>query len=256
MYTERPPKKFRQYHLAKSSLSLYNREMTSVLRSLGVLGIFLVGLVTNSFSGPLDWVESALPGESYRKDATSGKYRFYATFGYAEDIPSVGVTTFAKCYSGKVELTRMQGTSDVIEDAKQGVFDARARDFAREYNLRMKLFIDSKGLSKCAPGADWESATNELNEYVWGKDQQQGTLSDFVDRVPPSLSIAIVDRKRANDVRLATCKILERNGVRETVRVDVSQWLRPPPEGFHTAPIGGFRCSKGVASPLFENPDR
>src|SRR5262245_9435204 len=99
----------------------------------------------------LEWVESASPQQYFERDSRSGKYFFYQTLNFIAWIPSVGTTTYIRCYAGVVGLQDMPWTiGDFFESERQAELARKATQFADEYNRRMKAFIDAKGLSRCA----------------------------------------------------------------------------------------------------------
>lgn len=197
----------------------------------------------------LRWVESASPDEYFQRDASAGAYKFYETFGVAADIPAVGVIAYSNCYSGTVELVPIRGMGDVIYSEAYGRLLRQARDFAIDYNRKMKKFVDAKRLSKCKPDVDWETAFRKLNEFVGGRDRRQGSVG-YHPKAKGIFqwTIDILDRNRADSVRTTSCSILAQYGIVEPVDITLNEWLSPPPQEYRTMVLDKFRCIGGKPS--------
>ena len=206
-------------------------------------------LITDDAVKRLTWVESASPDEYFQRDSVGGKYKFYMGYGYAYHFPGVGQASFSKCYSGVVETVDMTGPSDVVRSAREKELRDIAWKFALAYNVKMKEFIDSTGLSKCKPNVDWDAALNKLNDYVRGNKKfgtAEGVGFDFWSSDVAKLLVTIENPERADGVLKKSCSLLVENGITESVTVSLYQWLQPPPPGHHTKPIGEFKCANGT----------
>ena len=95
----------------------------------------------------LQWLRTADPVVTFKKDLKVSRIRFYQYHGFASVIPVVGNDP---CYRW-AEVTLIEGTSDMIINGEHQYLNERARVFATEYNRLMKDHIDRAGLRSCPP---------------------------------------------------------------------------------------------------------
>ena len=96
----------------------------------------------------LRWLEDADAEQVFRSDQGAQRVRFFVVYGYAREMPGVGETEFARCYSG-VEVTVIEGTSDALVNEEHRRLNQKARDFAEAYNTIMREELVRTGRTSC-----------------------------------------------------------------------------------------------------------
>lgn len=191
------------------------------------------------------WLKIANPETYYREDIAKRQFRFFEVLGYSSEIHEVGNLTYSRCYAAKIQLDRIEGTTDAPRSLEHGELNNKASVFAKAYNKLMKSYADSHGLSSCRAGTDWDEAVDKIVNYVWGENQNDGLLG-YDDAGPTvTLKIDLKDPSRAKRVVTFACKSLKKNRITETVNVEIAEWLTTTP-GYHVRKLSTWVCKSGV----------
>jgi hypothetical protein len=186
------------------------------------------------------WLKAANPEIYYREDIAKRQFRFFEVLGYSSEIPEVGNLTYSRCYAAKIQLDRIEGTTDAPRSLEHGELNSKASVFAKAYNKLMKGYADSHGLSNCRAGTDWDEAVDKIGDYVWGESQDEGQVG-YDDAGPTvTLKIGLKDPSRAKRVATFVCKTLRKNRITETVNVEIAEWLPSP--GYHVRKLFTLEC--------------
>lgn len=191
----------------------------------------------------MHWLKVANPETYYLEDIAKRQFRFFEVLGYSSEIHEVGNLTYSRCYAAKIQLDRIEGTTDMPRSLEHGELNNKASVFAKAYNRLMKSYADSHGLSNCRVGIDWDEAVDTINNYVWGENQDEG-LVGYDDLGPTvTLKIALKAPARAKSVITFACKTLKKNKITEIVNVEIAEWLPPP--GYHVRKLSTWVCKSG-----------
>ncbi len=189
------------------------------------------------------WLKVANPETYYREDIAKRQFRFFEVLGYSSEIHEVGNLTYSRCYAAKIQLDRIEGTTDMPRSLEHGELNNKASLFAKTYNRLMKSYADSHGLSNCRVGTDWDKAVDKIGDYVWGENQDEGQLGYEDTRPTVTLKIDLKAPARAKSVVTFTCKALRKNRIAETVNVDIAKWLSG--QGYHVKKLSTWTCKSG-----------
>ncbi len=190
------------------------------------------------------WLKVANPRTYYREDIVKRQFRFFEVLGYSSEIPEVGNLTYSRCYAAKIQLDRIEGTTDAPRSLGHGELNSKASVFAQAYNKLMKSYADSHGFSNCRAGTDWDEAGHRITDYVWGESQDEGQVVYDVTGSTVTLKIALKAPARAKSVVTFACKALRKNKITETVNVEVAEWLTTTP-GYHAKKLSFWVCKSG-----------
>jgi hypothetical protein len=192
------------------------------------------------------WLKVANPKTYYREDIAKKQFRFFEVLGYSREIHEIGDLNYSRCYSAKIQLYRIEGTTDFPRSLEHGELNNKASVFAKAYNKLMKSYADSHSLSNCKPGTDWDEAVDKITDYVWGENQNEG-LVGYDDAGPTvTLKIDLKVPSRAKRVVTFACKSLRKYKITETVNVEISEWLPGP--GYHARKLSTWVCKSGTMS--------
>jgi len=189
------------------------------------------------------WLKVANPETYYREDIAKRQFRFFEVLGYSSEIHEVGNLTYSRCYAAKIQLDRIEGTTDMPRSLEHGELNNKASVFAKAYNKLMKSYADSHGLSNCSAGTDWDEAVDKIVDYVWGENQDEGQLG-YDDAGPTViLKIDLKAPARAKSVVTFACKTLRKNRITETVNIEITERLPSP--GYHVRKLSTWVCKSG-----------
>ncbi|PPK76219.1 hypothetical protein B0F87_104311 [Methylobacter tundripaludum] len=198
--------------------------------------------VVDNLAG-MRWLKVANPETYYREDIAKRQFRFFEVLGYSSEILEVGNLTYSRCYAAKIQLDRIEGTTDMPRSLEYGELNNKASVFAKAYNKLMKSYADSHGLSNCRAGTDWDEAVDKIDDYVWGESQDEGLVGYDDAGSTVTLKIDLKDPARAKSVVTFACKRLKKHKITETVNVEIAEWLPGP--GYHVRKLSTWACKSG-----------
>ncbi|MDH3910091.1 MAG: hypothetical protein OEU09_02265 [Rhodospirillales bacterium] len=194
----------------------------------------------------LRWVESADAEEVFRSDVKAARFKFYGVYEYSLMFPGINEFNHSRCYRD-IERVPIEGTSDALVSLEHLRLNRLASDFAEQYNLLMKDYLDREGIGPCSPAADWDGMLDALSEMVRGPTRSEGTAILTTSGAPgvstESIRITLKDVSRWGEISSTTCKILAAHGIFDVVEVEVAGSLPGP--GLPTRAIIEFRCANG-----------
>lgn len=189
------------------------------------------------------WLKAANPETYYREDIAKRQFRFFEVLGYSSEIPEIGNLTYSRCYAAKIQLDRIEGTTDFPRSLEHGELNNTASVFEKAYNKLVKSYADFHGLSNCRAGTDWDDAVDKITDYVWGENQNEGLVGYDDTGATVTLKIDLKDPSRAKRVATFACKSLRKNKITETVNVEFAEWLSGP--GYHVRKLSTWTCKSG-----------
>ena len=164
----------------------------------------------------LAWVETANVKNIFNSDISSNNLRFFEICGFSCWPPGVGQINALKCYSIKIE--RINGTSDAISDQHKHLNDI-ARNFATEYNKLMANYLKLNNLSYCDSTADWDTAWQELLNFIetLSKKGNAGSVNVPLDPREPDFNLVLPSIDQLELYKSKFCQIIVNQGIHETV---------------------------------------
>jgi hypothetical protein len=85
---------------------------------------------------------AANPVRDFRDAVGRGDHYFVGLYGFALEVP--GVDDYHERYADRVPVRMIEGTSDAIKSAEFGRLNDACREYAYEFNRRMRRHVDRR----------------------------------------------------------------------------------------------------------------